>query len=495
MRLVRSAPAASAWLALTFALAACSTGVTVPDAGDGRTACKGVLDCPTGQGCVEGLCTELPCQGRCGPDERCIDNACLPTDGLACHNDPSICPSGFQCSALGQCQRECTLDEDCTAKDFPSCNIQEGLCGQCTFNSDCPAATPVCDVTRSQCVGCLEDADCTVDGQPAGRYCDGATRTCATGCNDNLDCPGGQRCSGATQTEAGRCIQCTPGTESQDCAVSPNVRCEPTDMMCVECLSNADCTTGQCDLDQNRCVECVQNEACPAGWTCDLDVFKCFEGCNGPVGGDNCPDNNPRLPVCDTSIGERGTCVECLRDADCQWGHVCKKTGNASGVPECVPGCRAGLTGAANDVRCAASPPETRTQCDASQAPYGACVECINDSHCPANEVCDTERKECRCKAIGEPCSDSSECGYRVINNVPQCTAPSALCITQVSCDGKTKPVANRVCSVASTKNVGTVGSGAFGDCPVGYVTERATDGNTSGDFPKQCVPMQYKCN
>lgn len=494
MRLVRPALFAPAGFALALVLAACSNGVTVPDAGDGRVACKGVLDCPTGQGCVEGYCAELPCQGRCGPDEQCRANACVATDGLDCSDDASVCPRGFQCSTLGQCQRECTVDDDCTAAGFGSCNIQEGVCGQCTFNSDCSGATPVCDSTTSQCVGCLDDDDCTVEGVAAGRFCEQGTRTCQTGCNDDLDCAGGQRCSGATPTSAGRCIECTPGTEVNDCAVkAPKVRCEPTDLLCVECLSNADCTSAQCDLDLNRCVECVENEACPKGWTCDLDVFQCFEGCNGPVGGDNCPDNNPRLPACDVSIGERGTCVQCLRDADCQWGHVCKKTGNASGLPECVPGCRAGLTGAPNDERCAASAPETRTQCDPNQGSYGACVECINDSHCPANEVCDTERKECRCKAIGETCTSTSDCGYRVINDVPQCTASNPLCITQVSCDGTPKNVSTRVCTIASGQNAGTVGDGGFGKCPVGYITEWASDG--SGGFAKQCVPIQYKCN
>lgn len=484
MRFVRQALAPRAGFMLAAMLAACSTGVDLPDAGTGPTACTGVLDCPTGQGCLDGFCAELPCGGRCTLSEMCVDDACVATDGLDCSDDPGLCPTGFQCTA-GECQRECVTDDDCTADGYGSCNVELGLCGQCTFDSDCPSEAPTCDTTVSRCVGCVENDDCRIDNQAAGLYCDTATQTCVAGCNGDTDCPSTQRCSGGTATTPGRCVECAPISEVNDCApFAPRVRCEPSTQLCVQCLSNADCTTGQCDTNSNTCVQCVTNEACDKGSTCDLDVFQCFLGCNGPVGGDNCPDVNPRKPVCDGSIGERGTCVECLRDADCPWGKVCKESG---GLPVCVDGCN-DPAGNPNDARCAASAPEDRLRCDKTQGAYGECVACLNDGHCPATEKCDEELRICRCKKEGEACGSTSECGYR--EDSATCATTTSWCLTHVRCDGDKRSI-SPICGVAP-KNGGTPGSGDPKGCPSGFVTDWGCD--ASGDCRHQCVPAAIRC-
>lgn len=476
-------------LTLVALLAGCEAEVVPPDTDNGAKACKGILDCPTGQGCVQNFCVDLPCGGRCALDELCLSNACFAIDGLSCVQDPSVCPRGFRCSqASGECQRECVTDDECTTPGFGSCNVQDGVCGQCTFNSDCKdAGTPACDTSVSRCVGCVTNDDCRVTGQAVGFQCDLVTQTCETGCNEDKDCATGQRCSGGTQGEPGRCIECSPGTEGNDCAsLSPRVRCEPTALMCVECLSNSDCESGQCDTRSNTCVECVQNEYCEKGFTCDLDVFRCFPGCAGPVGVHNCPENNPRLPACDKTRGEYGTCVQCLKDADCQWGRICKKD-NGGGLPVCTEGCRLNGTGEPNDARCAAPAPETRLQCDKNQGPHGKCVQCMNDNHCAATEKCDSVSKQCRCKGLGETCGATSECGWRPeVGASGSCdlgTSHKAMCMTK--------------CGTTSVAPICTFGATALegqqGNCPAGYVSRFASD--ASGNTGKKCVPVGYQCN
>lgn len=460
----------------------CDAEAPKPAPDNGAKPCKGVLDCAVGQGCVQNVCVDLPCGGRCGVDELCIDNACFAMDGLSCVQDPSVCAAGFRCSqASGECQRECVTDLDCTAEGFGSCNVQEGVCGECTFNSDCKDANaPTCDTSVSRCVGCVANEDCRVAGQAQGLQCDPVTQTCESGCNRDDDCASGLRCSGATENAPGRCIECSPETELSDCPLASRMRCEPTSQLCVECLRNDDCESGQCDTRSNRCVQCVQNEYCAKGYTCDLDTFQCFVGCAGKSGGDNCPS---AFPACDKTRGERGTCVECLQDAHCALGQVCKR-GSGDTLPKCVDGCRLNATGNANNERCPPADHPERTLCDDRMGPSGQCVECLTDRDCPATKTCDSALKVCRCKGLGETCGATSECGWRSERGICDLgSSHGAMCMTKCG-DHSVAPI----CTFSATALIGEQGN-----CPAGYVAQYATD--AQGNRAKKCVPTSYQCN
>lgn len=464
-------------LAIVYALVVtgCSEGVQIPDPGDGGQACKSITDCPTGQGCLQGVCAELPCGGRCTSDESCVRNKCMPIDGLACADDPSVCPRGFVCAATGECQRSCTVDRDCTAPGFNSCNVETGLCGECTFNQDCSGPTPVCDTRTSRCVGCVENSDCG----GAGRICDPVSQVCDTGCTKAEECGPGLRCLGATASAPGRCVECEVATEQSDCTKPGVERCNPQTLRCVPCVENADCMSNQCNTRASECVECIENEYCERGFTCDLDAFKCFEGCGGANGGPNCP---PEKPACDRAKGPRGTCVECMQDGDCGWGKVCQKNGNY-----CVEGCRAGTTGAANDGRCANPPAgkEGLVVCDAGLGGYGQCVECLTDAQCAPTQRCDGALKVCRKKVLGESCTATSDCGCRPGQSAFDCTPTKVLCVKEVQCGSNWRTVANPVCGVASSANSNDPCSPSQGP---NFTTRNAR--GEPGTSSRQCVPI-----
>lgn len=492
--------------ALAFALSAalvvaCSNEETPPDGTP--QACTSTVDCPSGQACKDKQCVTLPCDGRCTDNQACVNNQCKQADGLDCRASSSICPKGYLCAADGACHRNCAGDEDCTTAGFRSCNPEAGFCGECTFGSDCAdPAKRFCLGALAQCVGCVDNSSCLVEGSPAGKYCDEETRTCKPGCTTVNDCPSGQRCEGAAGSTPGRCVECKPATEGTDCAPhNPRLQCDPQSLQCVECLANADCTSNQCNTARKTCVICVQNEVCQKGYICDQEINDCVPGCAGGNGGANCPTANPRLPVCDATKGEHGTCVECLKDADCPRAQVCQPGATANDLPRCVDGCLAS-NGQENQARCAATaganPPETNTICDGTKGTggRGKCVECKAAGDCGTTETCDFATGMCRCKKEGESCTTSAECGYKVVGNQTYCGgegwsgANKPVCVKQVRCDGTNIRNVTGVCGIPSTGSEG----GSTGCPSQDYVTQWASDGVAA--FGKQCVPNRspYKC-
>lgn len=85
------------------------------------------------------------------------------------------------------------------------------------------------------------------------------------------------------------------------------------------CASDGDCKapTRFCDVTQGVCVECLSDNHCPTGQTCSLTDHVCKYACTTSA---DCKD--PR-PYCDT---RRSECVECLSDTNCSTGtkRVCE---------------------------------------------------------------------------------------------------------------------------------------------------------------------------
>lgn len=105
-----------------------------------------------------------------------------------------------------------------------------GVFIQCMNSSQCPPSLPVCHPQALICVGCVTFQ------QTCGpkMKCDGQTNTCvpATGdepCTQNADCP-------------------RPGFDP-----TTAIACERDAGLCVQCLSNADCS-GQTKCSNHQCV-------------------------------------------------------------------------------------------------------------------------------------------------------------------------------------------------------------------------------------------------
>src|SRR3954451_24538655 len=82
---------------------------------------------------------------------------------------PNLQPGALMCSVDGKCPQglQCFPDKRCYPPGaMPGCN------------PPCAGATPVCDKTALQCVGCLADKDC-----PAAFVCALAQKTCKPGCS------------------------------------------------------------------------------------------------------------------------------------------------------------------------------------------------------------------------------------------------------------------------------------------------------------------------
>lgn len=126
--------------------------------------------------CINECCVECLGAADCGGGEICLDGFCgLPPD---CSTDPSVCPTGYECNAQGECAAPQT-GQSCDPSD----------------PSSCPVGT-FCDPETSQCGGLGGDLgcgfcneDCTCDG---GLTCNGFA---CEGCTMfSSDCPTGQFC-------------------------------------------------------------------------------------------------------------------------------------------------------------------------------------------------------------------------------------------------------------------------------------------------------------
>ena len=143
-------------------------------------------DCPPGQWCVEGLCTEpggcCEADTDCPSFQACINNTC--TDVGFCCEVNGDCPSGQvcvegACSGTGPCGSEgatcCQSNYDCPSGE----TCVEGIC----------VPTGPCAVEGATC--CQSDSDC------------GACETCSHGictamaycCKQDSDCGPGCKCN------------------------------------------------------------------------------------------------------------------------------------------------------------------------------------------------------------------------------------------------------------------------------------------------------------
>jgi Cys-rich repeat protein len=222
--------------------------------------CEGNADCDqaNGEGCdlragSPGTCV-VTCSSNadCDLGSNCDGTTCV----FGCAGSDERCPNHDVC--VGEtCRPECQQSSDCNNGE--TCVVAEGACEPgCQTNDDCGGITRVCDAaagTVGTCVECDVDDDCGQNGQGnANATCD--AHLCRITCDPSQ--------------LNGRCI----GAGSAIGGV-----CDPSDDLCVECLSDGDCGTGQtCDAASRSCVAaaggstlcqgCNSDDECGAGNLC-----------------------------------------------------------------------------------------------------------------------------------------------------------------------------------------------------------------------------------
>ncbi|MHB8416575.1 MAG: hypothetical protein ACYDCL_00765 [Myxococcales bacterium] len=175
-----------------------SYGGFVPPAADGGTApCRTDADCPSGEFCVNGVCT-----AACSAGETVCGGACtdLLADPANCGACGSVCSSGVcskgACAAAptdGGSSTACVSDADCPSGE--SC--VNGIC-----TAACIAGETVCG---GACTDLLTDpANCGACGNVcSSRVCSNGACAAApadggssTACVSDADCPSGESCVG-----------------------------------------------------------------------------------------------------------------------------------------------------------------------------------------------------------------------------------------------------------------------------------------------------------
>jgi hypothetical protein len=215
---------------------------------------------------------------------------------------------------------------------------------------------------------CSGDADC----QPAGMVCDPVPAVCVD-CLFDLDCDTGQKC-----VDRG-CVQVTTCNNSLDCVDGAEPVCDASVAECVECVTLDDCDANN-DCTDNRCVP--------------------YDRCRNSL---DCSDQQ----VCDAT---RQRCVECDADADCGTDRRCVDY-------TCRKGC-------ASDISCTS----LGMLCNLNG---GYCVECQVDLDCPSVYYCSAG--SC---VLDECAAGSSEC---IGNAVSTCRASgngfdSVNCLSRQTC-------------------------------------------------------------
>jgi hypothetical protein len=165
-------------------------------------------------------------------------------------------------------------------------------------------------------------------------------------------------------------------------------------------------------LPRGQCVQCTDNTQCPMGATCGttgqtngLCVLMCGTSAmctTDPVGNDKCDATNNR-------------CVDCMSDADC-------------------------------------AVETTNKRCDTSVNPNNmlpryACEECLDNSHCMANQVC--ADNECV-----PTCTTDAECSADGGGNAPHCNPTTRVCSecgTDAHCTGTQTVCINGECEDCTT--------------------------------------------
>jgi hypothetical protein len=328
----------------------CGTGTVcspakqcVPGCAADHPSCAPGTSCDTNSN----TCVQCATSSDCAPGKIC-DTTGTCVDGCS---STKPCLSGKTCdTAAGKCV-DCLNDSNCTQSGFPACDVTANVCVACTQNRNCQSPlAPACDTSTHQCVVCAANGDC-----PAGYLC--TNFACVAGCSAARPlCPSGQTCD----VSVGKCVECTTNL---DCNASRPV-CDTANRRCVQCLPGSTPTTCPAGTfcDVTTCTSgCAGDADCSQGKRCQTSSHFCVD----------CLSNAD----CTTDAGVARTCtswgtcsVTCTSATNCNTGELCcgssctrplTDTANCGGCGQaCLPGqqclngvCQRYLTGLSMAVR------------------------------------------------------------------------------------------------------------------------------------------------
>jgi hypothetical protein len=344
------------------------------------------------------------------------DTETPPDSGPSTPNDKSCgkckvdadCGTDFQCISLisgNFCARKCAAATDCAAgyncaqassdpKNTQTyCVLPSFDCAGCAGDpAGCPSGqkcnvkvgTPTCVAVKQQCEACNQDVDCD-----NGLRCvkQGDAKVCSPDCGGGKACPANSTCQSffgiqACAFQADKCCygsSCQVSTACKGCDASKCLGGQ-----CVECVKDADCTGGSCNIAVHscvktadcsgakpiklaatgECVECANDTHCAAsavGPKCDPSTHTCGKGTQNT----ECAACGGAYPGC-VEINGTWSCVECSTDKDCadkSKGTCSGKTYTCSGSVGAGTGPSSGTCKADSD--CANGPSTTFSlKCD-----------------------------------------------------------------------------------------------------------------------------------
>ena len=289
---------------------------------DGPGTCGSDIDCPASLP----MCLAFQC-AKCTANTECAGHSDGGTAAGVCDTTSGRCVA---CVKSSECTAEPTKPV-CVGNLCVGCKSAESECR--TKNS----GAPVCDQTSGKCVACLTNDHCTggadggadggsdggadggADGGVIAGFCYLATNQCVE-CLVHTDCKDPTRpICGSLHT----CVGCNTQIAPSDGCATKNPAlpvCRPDTGTCVECTGNANCAGDAeirvCNPTTNRCVECNDNTNCTADPAKAFCVNNACAGCQTAPAG-SCTGGKP---LCATSGGYVGQCVECIGNTDCKVG-------------------------------------------------------------------------------------------------------------------------------------------------------------------------------
>jgi hypothetical protein len=387
---------------------------------NGGTVCDGAghcVACLTAANCAaqSTLCKINTCTANsCGITNAAAETTCTDNGGSVCNGNGSC----VACVTAADCAPQSTVckTNTCAANACGTSNVSLGtMCTDsggtvCNGNGSCVAATcsdgikdgneTDVDCGGGTCPPCADTKDCKVGSDCVDKVCSGNPLTCqAPTCSDgvqngqetDVDC-GGPTCDAQGKTCAlGK--RCGTGADCTDDTCTSNV--------CVTagngaaCTSNAECTSGVCDINGtgNCCAASCVGGACGAT-SCDTSGACVY------------PGNTVAPPMLQTP-------------GDCQQ-IVCSGNGSTTSVnaptnlPTSTTVCETNPACTGNPLTPNFTPAPTGTPCTADNHPpnqvcgdtsnsniAGTCVECNVDSDCLAiNDAgtltCNTSIGQCQ---------------------------------------------------------------------------------------------------
>jgi len=290
---------------------ACTTGDVCADG-----VCAGTdVECPSGQECVAGSCTDIQCETAADCDDGLLCTTDVCNQGTkACEytNVDAQCNDGLFCSGTWTCDPS---DADADAN------------GCVNTGNPCANPTPVCNEATDMCDACTtaaqcdDDVPCTDDACIAGS-CNNTNID--ANCPDTLNCDGVDFCDPANpDADDDGCVQPGNPCDPQLCDEGTYVVGDPG--TCVDCTANADCDDGVtctqdvCDGGTGNCSHTDTDALCPDGSFCDgvdtcnpADPDADADGCvpNPYACGNACNENND-------------ACFDCASNGDCNDGIAC----------------------------------------------------------------------------------------------------------------------------------------------------------------------------